>query len=204
MPKNIEMSVLNSEGSYDVLYPKTTPEQAGSLSISGGTMQGDLILNRDPVNNLGAASKQYVDNYVGGLVNTGEYLSDKWRLVFNQTLDGKTPREGVFVTFTIQGYFTELFMIADNLEMNGMGTDEIYLSLESGTASSGPDGLQIMYKYDQGVRESSHVYLFRKFVDLTERGYIGERNATWGQVNGNNINTGIWVNIKGDFTLYVR
>ena len=34
--KNIEMNVMNESGGYDVLYPKTTPEQAGSLSIGGG------------------------------------------------------------------------------------------------------------------------------------------------------------------------
>jgi len=35
---------------------------AGKLSIAGGTMTGALILNADPVTELGAATKQYVDN----------------------------------------------------------------------------------------------------------------------------------------------
>ena len=34
---------------------------------SGDTMTGELILSADPVNNLGAVTKQYVDNIVGAI-----------------------------------------------------------------------------------------------------------------------------------------
>ena len=37
------------------------------LQKSGGTMTGDLILNADPTNDLGAATKQYVDSVAPGL-----------------------------------------------------------------------------------------------------------------------------------------
>lgn len=37
------------------------------LSVSGGTMTGALILNGDPSTNLGAATKQYVDNATLGV-----------------------------------------------------------------------------------------------------------------------------------------
>jgi hypothetical protein len=37
------------------------------LNKAGDTMTGNLILNADPSTNLGAATKQYVDNYVSGL-----------------------------------------------------------------------------------------------------------------------------------------
>ena len=62
--KNIEMNVMNESGGYDVLYPKTTPEQAGSLSIGGGTMQGDIILSEDSSNEMGVVSKSYVNNSI--------------------------------------------------------------------------------------------------------------------------------------------
>jgi len=39
----------------------------GFLPYSGGTMEGDLILDHDPVEDLEAATKQYVDS-IGGLV----------------------------------------------------------------------------------------------------------------------------------------
>lgn len=38
----------------------------GALPLSGGTMTGQIILAGDPINTLGAASKQYVDARVGG------------------------------------------------------------------------------------------------------------------------------------------
>lgn len=45
-----------------------TAEQVGAVSLSGGTMTGNLILNGDPTNNLQAATKQYVD-VLGDTVN---------------------------------------------------------------------------------------------------------------------------------------
>ena len=77
MAKNIEMNVLGSDGQYEVLYPKTTPEQAGSLSINGGTLNGNLYLNVDPTSGMGAATKQYVDNSFG----TGDSEIKRWSLV---------------------------------------------------------------------------------------------------------------------------
>ena len=48
------------------------------LPLLGGTMLGDLILNRDPVSSLQAATKQYVDGkdlklYTGQYTGTGDY-----------------------------------------------------------------------------------------------------------------------------------
>ena len=48
------------------------------LPLLGGTMLGDLILNRDPTQSLQAATKQYVDGndillYTGQYVGTGDY-----------------------------------------------------------------------------------------------------------------------------------
>lgn len=45
-----------------------TAEQVGAVSLAGGTMTGNLILNGDPTNNLQAATKQYVD-VLGDTVN---------------------------------------------------------------------------------------------------------------------------------------
>ena len=41
-----------------------------SVQLSGSTMTGPLILNGDPTQNLGAATKQYVDTAVGGTIKT--------------------------------------------------------------------------------------------------------------------------------------
>ena len=42
----------------------------GKLSLNGGTMTGALILNDDPTNLLGAATKQYVDNATSSVIDT--------------------------------------------------------------------------------------------------------------------------------------
>jgi hypothetical protein len=49
----------------------------GKLSLSGGTLTGTLVLNADPVNNLEAATKQYVDNVMSSIVTSYNDLTDK-------------------------------------------------------------------------------------------------------------------------------
>ena len=97
MSKNIVMNYLNSDGSYEELYPGTRIENvnnlqatldlfqstlnalesnlnsideslSGKLNVSGGTMTGDLILNRNPVSDLMAATKGYVDGLISSTV----------------------------------------------------------------------------------------------------------------------------------------
>lgn len=48
-----------------------SPLGYSAVNIAGDTMTGYLILNADPVNNLGAATKQYVDNIASGLSTIG-------------------------------------------------------------------------------------------------------------------------------------
>ena len=62
-----------------------------ALPLSGGTMTGDLILNRDPVATLQAATKHYVDNAVIGgvvtnpnrLINGDMRISQRWGAASN-------------------------------------------------------------------------------------------------------------------------
>lgn len=76
------------------------------LQKSGGTMTGNLILNADPVANLGAATKQYVDNVAQGLdvkesvrVATTESIT----LSGEQTIDGVAVVAGDRVLVKDQG-----------------------------------------------------------------------------------------------------
>lgn len=48
----------------------------GTPGLGGGTMTGALILNADPTVALGAATKQYVDNSIGGKLAIASNLSD--------------------------------------------------------------------------------------------------------------------------------
>ena len=82
MSKNIEMNIKTENG-YEVLYPKSTPEQVGCttqawveeyvssnyLSLSGGTMTGSIDMGGQKISGVGAPSesgdvvnKGYVDN----------------------------------------------------------------------------------------------------------------------------------------------
>ncbi len=74
MAKSIEIN-YKSENGYEVLYPSTTPEQAGSLSIGGGEMQGDIILNGVTSNDMGAINKGYVDQKTGSGLWDSEWQS---------------------------------------------------------------------------------------------------------------------------------
>lgn len=87
MAKEVKVQLRQFNGTdYDSLYPKTTAEQVvttdaqqfvnkdektkigGALQTSGGTMTGTLTLAADPAANLEAATKQYVDGKIDGLV----------------------------------------------------------------------------------------------------------------------------------------
>lgn len=88
-----------------------TAEQVGAVSLSGGTMTGNLILNGDPTNNLQAATKQYVD-VLGDTVNdildgtealpylpdNGGTLTGALNMGNNKITMGTTPTETTDVT----------------------------------------------------------------------------------------------------------
>lgn len=67
---------FNPNGQVEVMYFSQTgtgPSFTGLLLLSGGTMTGPLMLARDPIQPLEAATKEYVDNHAGG-GGTGMYL----------------------------------------------------------------------------------------------------------------------------------
>ena len=66
--RNIQMNYYNGTD-YDVLYPETTAEQAKSLSINGGTVNGDIILSNETSNNMGVVTKGYVDNSIKSITS---------------------------------------------------------------------------------------------------------------------------------------
>lgn len=66
--RNIQMNYYNGTD-YDVLYPETTAEQAKSLSINGGTVNGDIILSNETSNNMGVVTKEYVDNSIKNITS---------------------------------------------------------------------------------------------------------------------------------------
>ena len=60
-----ENNCLSRENPITLL--DNTSYDASYMPISGGTMEGSLILSQDPVEDLEAATKQYVDNLIGDI-----------------------------------------------------------------------------------------------------------------------------------------
>jgi hypothetical protein len=65
-----DVGLGNVDNTSDTDKPVSSATQTaldGKLSLSGGTMTGNLILNANPTNSLGAATKQYVDAAVNNI-----------------------------------------------------------------------------------------------------------------------------------------
>ena len=65
-----DVGLGNVDNTSDTDKPVSSATQTaldGKLSLSGGTMTGNLILNADPTNSLGAVTKQYVDAAVNNI-----------------------------------------------------------------------------------------------------------------------------------------
>ena len=93
MPKNIEMSVLNSEGSYDVLYPITIAENV--LNLGSFVSENDLILSSTTKELLEISQDSTPDDAFAKLaLGTG-----KWG--YKVTL--KTPKGNPISGVTIKG-----------------------------------------------------------------------------------------------------
>lgn len=71
-------STYLSINAADTTYLKKADAQSTYLPIYGGTMTGPLILNTDPTNAMGAATKQYVDSAITtGTTNAVLYVSQQ-------------------------------------------------------------------------------------------------------------------------------
>ena len=127
--KNIEMNVMNESGGYDVLYPKTTPEQAGSLSIEGGTMQGDIILSEDSSNEMGVVSKSYVDNSFG----SGESEIKKWSLIKQISGTVTSGNTSGSTTLNFEGeevnYYVEFKMVIELETTSNISGNNMYVGI---------------------------------------------------------------------------
>jgi len=114
---------------------------AGKLSIAGGTMTGELILNADPVVDLGAATKQYVDQATSSIVTSYNDLTDKPELfsgsyndltskptipVVPTTLSSFSNDSGYITNSALTGYATESWV-----QSQGYGTGDTILPADS-------------------------------------------------------------------------
>ena len=81
------------------------------LPLAGGTMTGNLILNADPTSDLGATTKQYVDNLASGAIHFHEAVRLEQPGPVSATYDNGTA--GVGATLTNAG--TQSILIVDGV-----------------------------------------------------------------------------------------
>lgn len=144
--------VASFNGRTGVVVPQDgdyTAEQVGAVSLAGGTMTGNLILNGDPTNNLQAATKQYVD-VLGDTVNeildgteTLPYLHDNGGTLTgalnmgnNKITMGATPTETTDVTN--KGYVDGVVkVVSDEVDEIIAGTTPISVPIATDTKVGG-------------------------------------------------------------------
>lgn len=121
MARNIEMNYKTSSGSYEVLYPATNITNVidlqnqlnQKLSLTGGTMSGNLILNTSsPTNDLQAASKGYIDSKFSGINTQYElFCSFNSTEITSQTIKSNAVPE-TFLDVVFDGLITGSNMTA--------------------------------------------------------------------------------------------
>lgn len=176
-------AVVSQEGDY-------TAEQVGAVSLSGGTMTGNLILNGDPTNNLQAATKQYVD-VLGDTVNdildgteTLPYLHDNGGTLTgalnmgnNKITMGATPTETTDVTN--KGYVDGVVkVVSDEVDEIIAGTTPISVPIATDTKVGGVKigaGLSVD---GEGTLSTAQTYLSTQGGTMTGAIAMGSQKIT--------------------------
>lgn len=167
-----------------------TAEQVGAVSLAGGTMTGNLILNGDPTNNLQAATKQYVD-VLGDTVNdildgtealpylhdNGGTLTGALNMGNNKITMGATPTETTDVTN--KGYVDGVVQVVSD-EVDGIiaGTTPISVPIATDTKVGGVKigaGLSVD---GEGTLSTSQTYLSTQGGTMTGAIAMGSQKIT--------------------------
>lgn len=175
--------VVPQEGDY-------TAEQVGAVSLSGGTMTGNLILNGDPTNNLQAATKQYVD-VLGDTVNdildgtealsylpdNGGTLTGALNMGSNKITMGATPTETTDVTN--KGYVDGVVKVVSD-EVDGIiaGTTPISVPIATDAKVGGVKigaGLSVD---GEGTLSTAQTYLSTQGGTMTGAIAMGSQKIT--------------------------
>jgi hypothetical protein len=118
------------EASADVT-DTTNVASAGALMRTGGTMTGDLILNADPTNSLGAATKEYVDTIAAAGIHYHTPVRVESPSNLNATYDNGTA--GVGATLTNAG--TQAAITIDGVALSS--ADRVLVYNQTNAAHNG-------------------------------------------------------------------
>ena len=106
-------SIANSNSAIAALSATMATSIVTRLALAGGTMTGNLILNADPTVDLGAATKQYVDNLTASGIHFHESVRVENPGALTVTYNNGTA--GVGATLTNAG--TQAALVIDGITM---------------------------------------------------------------------------------------
>ena len=159
MSKNIEMNYKIDSG-YEVIYPSTTAEQAKSLSINGGTLNGPLYLYGNPSQDNEAVNLGYLNDIISSKISM-EIIQRR----------GTGNRETVSVIFS----FVPQFILVNSNEGGGFG---IWSSnnFSFNVSNSGSSGFQSM-----SASFSGNVLSWQSTPtnNLQGRYYLNDKNSVY-------------------------
>jgi hypothetical protein len=102
---SITTAVANDSHSHDGRYYTETEADSRFVNVTGDTLTGALVLAADPVTNLQAATKQYVDSQVSsGTVASANQLTTARTIALGGDLSGSATFDGsanVTITATV-------------------------------------------------------------------------------------------------------
>jgi hypothetical protein len=156
---------------------KKSAADSDYINVAGDTMIGNLILNADPTINLGAATKQYVDNYINGLdykaaAHVGTvaalpaYTVSVNKLVLTGTANGPIP------TATFDGHDPTI-------------GQRVLIKDETSTLTPN-NGIYVLTQ----VGNVSNPFILTRSADADSSAELGE--ATLSIINGATLSNTIW------------
>ena len=87
------------------------------LPITGGTLTGDLILNRDPAVALGAATKQYIDNKITGVTDGSDAAPGQ----IGEFISSNVIAPGVTLATTVNKIITSINLTPGDWDVSAEG-----------------------------------------------------------------------------------
>ena len=155
-----------------------------SVKLSGSTMTGPLILSGDPMTNLQAATKQYVDNSVANVKL--KYIG-RFNLQGTQEITILSQTEADKYTLY---YFCACFARNNiGISVHGITTNEILHLFDYQSSSSNTYGASMMFNNVNGNSCSAH------WSDNADVRAVGRVGRFTGRISITNVTSGSFVDV---------
>ena len=195
-----DVGLANVNNTSDANKPVSTATQTAldaKLSLSGGTMTGSLILDADPTDSLGAATKQYVDAAVNN-INVHEAVVAATTVPIGSTYNNGTSGVGATIAPAGNGLLAldGISLSVGNRVLVKNQTDAKQNGIYSVTAVGGPSATWLLTRttdYDAVGEVSSGDFIFVKggtvnantgWIQTADVVTIGTSSITFTQFSG--------------------